>query len=106
VPIFDCMVRSTGMPTYQPTTTTPCATGTGNNTWYHILNFASFYVSGYKTGGSQQQASLVPPNAMPCSGGDRCISGWFVRDSNPGGTPGGPPDGPGSLGTFTVSIAG
>jgi len=106
IPVFDCTVRSTAMPSYQPTTTTPCTEGTGNNTWYHIYDFASFYVSGYKTGGSQQQASLIPPNAMPCSGGDRCISGWFVRDSEGGGTPSGPPDGSGNLGTFTVAIAG
>jgi hypothetical protein len=107
LPIFDCTVRSTGAPTFQPTTTTPCATGTGNNTWYHIINFAGFYVSGYKTGGSQEHASLVPPGTvMPCSNGDRCISGWFVRDSFGGGTPNGPPNMTGNLGAFTVATAG
>jgi hypothetical protein len=109
LPVFDCVMRSLSQPTGAPPTSPAdvCVYGTGSNTWYHISGWAKFYLSGYKTGGSQQAASLVS-GAVPCNGGDRCISGWFLegvlRDApvaSPPITPGNP-----NYGGYAVQPAG
>jgi hypothetical protein len=80
LPVFDCTVNSGSQPAPITSTNplpTACDAGNGSNTWYHISGWAKFYLSGYKVGGSQERASLVS-GVIPCSGSDRCISGWFL----------------------------
>ena len=75
IPVFDCLTSA-------PVTvisTTDCNSGNGNNTYYRISGFAAFYLSGWYFSNSTQ-ASLRPPNAVPCANGDRCMSGWFLKD--------------------------
>ncbi|MGY1773122.1 pilus assembly protein TadG-related protein [Blastococcus sp. SYSU D00813] len=47
--------------------------GTGSNAWYHVYGYAAFRITGYFLGG---QFGTTP---RPCSGNDRCISGYFTR---------------------------
>lgn len=79
LPIFDCLVKSASLPTGDISGYPDCtgATGGGSNSYYHVAGWAKFYISGYKVGGSQQAASLLT-GTVPCSGGDRCLSGWYV----------------------------
>lgn len=80
IPIFDCTVDGNSPPTGESPIGT-CATGNGNNAWYHRAGFAQFYLSGYSinvtSGLPNKQKSLVS-NQFPCNGADRCISGWFL----------------------------
>lgn len=109
LPVFDCVMRSLSAPSGAPPTTPAdvCNYGTGSNTWYHIAGWAKFYLSGYKIGGSVQKASPAS-GAVPCSGGDRCISGWFLegvlRDAPVAGPP--PPPGSPGFGTYAIQPAG
>ena len=109
LPVFDCVMRSLSQPSGPPPNSPAdvCNYGTGNNTYYHIAGWAKFYLSGYKTGGSQEMASLVSGN-VPCTGGDRCISGWFLegvlRDAPVTGPP--PPPGSPGFGTYAIQPAG
>jgi hypothetical protein len=79
LPVFDCLVRSASQPTGGISGYPDCTgnSGGGNNSWYHVVGWAKFYLTGYKIGGSQQAASLLT-GSVPCTGGDRCLSGWFV----------------------------
>lgn len=111
LPVFDCMTTSVGgSPTWTPVPGSTCTTGSGSNTWYHITGYAKFYLSGYKTGGgSSTEAGRTNPLAipsLPCTGSDRCLSGWFLRglvDAPPAPPlpPGAPP-----LGAYTIKLAG
>jgi Flp pilus assembly protein TadG len=47
--------------------------GTGNNAWYRVYGYAAFRLTGFHFGG---QFSTSP---KPCSGNDRCVSGYFTR---------------------------
>ncbi|MCZ2814848.1 Tad domain-containing protein [Modestobacter sp. VKM Ac-2984] len=47
--------------------------GTGDNAWYHVYGYAAFRLTGFHFGG---QFSTSP---KPCSGNDRCVSGYFTR---------------------------
>lgn len=89
LPIFDCLVKQATIPT-GPISDYPDCTGSaagGANSYYHIKGWAKFYLTGYKIGGSQEAASLRS-GIVPCSGGDRCISGWYVTGTLVGtGTP-------------------
>jgi hypothetical protein len=83
IPMFDCTYRSvSGAPTMTPDQLralgATCTEGTGNNTYYHVKGWAKFFVSGYRLTGGQTANSYVT-GAAPCSGGDRCLSGWFVE---------------------------
>ncbi len=78
LPVFDCLVKSSGTPTGGLPSNCGGSAAGGANTYYHIAGVAKFYLSGYKIGGSQQRPSRVS-GAVPCSGSDRCISGWFVQ---------------------------
>lgn len=49
------------------------AGSTGSNAWYHVYGYAAFKITGYHFGG---QYSTTPP---PCSGSDRCVSGYFTQ---------------------------
>lgn len=88
LPVFDCTVKVTGstpIPTAPPSPTDSCLGGAGSNTWYHIQGYAAFYLSGYTTSGAgggldknHDRTQAVSPQA-PCSGSDRCLSGWFLK---------------------------
>ncbi len=107
LPIFDCLVKQ-GTPPTGPITGYSDCTGAGAggaNSYYHIKGWAKFYLTGYKVGGSQQAASLRS-GSVPCSGGDRCISGWYVSGTLSGaGTPS-PPTPGSSFGANVVAPAG
>lgn len=110
LPIFDCLVKQATIPTGPITGYADC-TGSaagGANSYYHIKGWAKFYLTGYKVGGGggvQQAASLLS-GSVPCSGGDRCISGWYVTGTLAGaGTPL-PPTGDNSFGANLVVPAG
>jgi hypothetical protein len=80
MPVYDCVMAAGAQPTGPPplTPASACATGSGSNTWYHIAGFAAFYVSGWYLSGGSTANSLLSHNP-PCSGGSRCVSGWFVK---------------------------
>ncbi len=46
---------------------------TGSNAWYHVFGYAAFRITGYSFGG---QFDTTP---KPCSGNERCVSGYFTR---------------------------
>lgn len=93
LPIFDCIRITNSDPGAAPSAGSPCAidpNGGGNNVWYHIAGWASFYLSGYRFGGaagasttpgvfSATKVSLIT-QAEPCSEPDSCLSGWLTRD--------------------------
>jgi len=45
----------------------------GSNAWYHVFGYAAFRITGFHFGG---QFSTSP---KPCSGNERCVSGYFTR---------------------------
>ena len=53
------------------------ASGSGSSATYQITGFTTFHVTGYKVGGSGDWEE--PDGAPPCSGGDRCVAGWFTK---------------------------
>ena len=61
--------------------------GLGSNGRYFIGGFGMFHITGYNFGGGFKQPSLKD---APCSGDERCISGYFttgvIYDGEPGGT--------------------
>ncbi|CAN7147592.1 pilus assembly protein TadG-related protein [Knoellia sp. LjRoot47] len=75
LPIYNC-IRD--VPVNPITPATNCDDGHGSNGKYHLAGVARFYVSGYKIGGSDERPSRVT-GTVPCSGNDRCVSGWFVQ---------------------------
>ncbi|MBM7804938.1 Flp pilus assembly protein TadG [Geodermatophilus bullaregiensis] len=46
---------------------------TGSNAWYRVHGYAAFRITGFHLGG---QFSTSP---RPCTGNDRCITGYFTR---------------------------
>jgi hypothetical protein len=92
VPVFDCLHSS-------PVTITPttdCNDGNGAHAYYHVSNYAAFYLTGWYFSSSDVR-SIRPGARAACSGGDRCIEGWFLQDLVPAAqitnpTPGGPPN--------------
>jgi hypothetical protein len=51
---------------------------------YDIVDYGAFYLSGYKLGGSSDYERASPyTGAVPCSGGDRCVSGFFSTEKVP-----------------------
>jgi Flp pilus assembly protein TadG len=92
IPVFDCLSRTD---TTVITSTTNCNDGSGSNTYYHIMGYAAFYVTGWYFSNTTQ--SSIKSGSAPCNGGDRCMSGWFLKDLVSEGdittpTPGGPPN--------------
>jgi hypothetical protein len=96
IPVFDCLQGSP----ITITSGTDCTglTGankaSGNNTYYHIAGYAAFYVTGWYFSNTTQAS--IKSGSAPCANGDRCISGWFLKDliqegdlqpPAPGGTP-------------------
>ena len=60
--------------------------GVGDGGRYHLSGFGLFHVTGYNFGG---QYKAPDRQSAPCSGDERCISGYFtsgvVFDGDPGG---------------------
>jgi Flp pilus assembly protein TadG len=52
-------------------------TGSGNNTVYHVVGFSEFVLTGFVVGGSAKARSWLTGN-YPCSGSQRCLSGYWV----------------------------
>lgn len=67
------------------------ATGTGSHVTYDITGWAAFHLTGFKLHGDGGWAH--PSSSPPCSGGDRCIAGWFVRMTDARAPVGGEPFG-------------
>ena len=77
LPVFDCMTNASSAPPGPPTASTNCQTGNGSNLWYHVVGFASFYLSGFNLSGDRQISPVTL--GYPCTGADRCMSGWFTK---------------------------
>jgi Flp pilus assembly protein TadG len=45
----------------------------GTNAWYHVYGYAAFRLTGYSLGGQYYTSP------KPCSGNDRCVTGYFTR---------------------------
>lgn len=110
LPVFDCIVKSTGAPSGAPPTTPGACDpskkqSSGNNSWYHIAGWAKFYLSGYKLSGNGQSSNLPGSNAS-CSGGDRCLFGWFLKGTLDDATSIVAPGGTNDFGTYQVLPAG
>ncbi len=60
--------------------------GLGANGEYHIAGVGAFFVTGYNFGGQSKTPSAA---SAPCSGDDRCMSGFFTTDIDYTGTLGG-----------------
>lgn len=78
IPVFDCMTDSVVV----VGSSTNCNSGNGSHNWYRISGFAAFYLAGWHLA-STDQPSIRPPYATACTGGDRCLVGWFVADVVP-----------------------
>ncbi len=51
---------------------------------YDIIDYSAFYLTGYKLGGNSAYERTSPYSGIvPCSGGDRCISGFFSTEKVP-----------------------
>lgn len=48
---------------------------TGNNALYRVAGFGALHVTGFNFGGQFKE----PMGALPCTGEDRCISGYFTE---------------------------
>ncbi|OFW62353.1 MAG: hypothetical protein A2135_05210 [Actinobacteria bacterium RBG_16_67_15] len=60
--------------------------GLGANGQYHIAGVGAFHITGYNFGGQFKEPSAA---LAPCSGDERCISGYFDTALAPGGDIGG-----------------
>ena len=75
-------------------------TGTGTNGVYTLKGFAAFVITGYNLPGFNAKSWLT--NKLPCTGSDKCISGFFTHGLIPGGgSIGGP-----SLGANVIQLTG
>jgi Flp pilus assembly protein TadG len=104
IPVFDCL---RGDNTTTITATTNCNDGGGTKTYYHVMGYAAFYLTGWNFSGSNGSQVSIKSGTAPCANGDRCMSGWFLKDlvseaDITAQTPGGPPN----LGLTTVKAAG
>lgn len=83
LPVFDCIVGSASAPTGPPPTTPAdvcdpkSSLAGGSKSWYHLAGWAQFYISGYRLTGTDSGTSSRP-GGKSCSGGDRCLIGWFM----------------------------
>lgn len=67
------------------------AVGSGSHVTYTVGGWAAFHLTGFKLHGGSQWDH--PSGNPPCSGGDRCIAGWFVRMNDARAPIGGKPYG-------------
>lgn len=66
------------------------AQGTGNNVTYHIVGYAAVFLTGWNLSSSTQNS--IATGKAPCSGSNRCLSGFFTH---------GLVDSPGTIGPGT-----
>jgi len=110
IPVFDCTNDSN--PNAEPPNPLgafDCHNGNGSNAWYHRQGYGRFYLSGYHmttTGGIPNTVNSLVNGAAPCTGGTRCISGWFVSGSLEDTIISSPPGGEGDFGTVAFAAAG
>jgi hypothetical protein len=103
IPVYDCSYGKN--PPSTITSSTDCESGKGSNNNYHIAGYAAFYVTGWHLSGDSQKS--IRSNSFPCGGGDRCISGWFIKDLLSEGDIVAPnPSGPPNFGLNVVKAAG
>ena len=50
-------------------------TGTGSGTYFHIIGFAKFWITGY----TLPVAGTYTPYLRTCPAGDKCLFGWFLE---------------------------
>ena len=115
IPVFDCVSNTKAF----SNCTTDAKQAGGTNTFYHIIGYASFYISGWSMSGSEDAGSNNPNNInykplatymkgpinCPGPGGSgRCLSGWFTKDLT-NELPAADPSSP-NLGVSTVVPAG
>ena len=106
LPIFDCTAQN---PAGAAPPIGDCLGGQGNGAYYHRAGYASFYLSGYQVnipGNTTNKRKSLVSNQFPCTGGDRCISGWFVSGELSATSISAPPGGPNYFGSFAVVPAG
>jgi hypothetical protein len=63
--------------------------GVGAGGRYQIWAYGAFLVTGYNFGGQYKQFDPAYLPALPCTGSERCLAGWFVQTVNHGGDIGG-----------------
>ncbi|WP_270886487.1 TadE/TadG family type IV pilus assembly protein [Pedococcus sp. 5OH_020] len=108
-PVFDCTALSLPTTSAIPPPGGNCTEANGNNAYFHRQGVALFYLSGYAvnvTGSATNKVKSLVSNTFPCSGGDSCISGWFVSGELQSGNITGPPSGGGYFGAIAVVAAG
>lgn len=74
----------------------------GSNAQYHILGLAAFVITGYHLPSASAASWLT--GTQPCTGSDRCVSGYYIRDLIPVGDVTGV--GPVDLGLDTIKTIG
>ncbi len=105
IPVFDC--TNDGLPNQEPPVN-GCDTGNGSKATFHRAGYAQFYLSGFylNAPGDNKVQSINPNNGkLPCKGGDRCISGWFLSGALSATAISGPPS-TGNFGSWIVVGAG
>jgi len=111
LPVFDCTAVSLPTTSAVPPPAGTCTDGNGSNAWFHRQGYAYFYLSGYSVttaAGISNQVKSVNPNfgQYPCTGGNSCISGWFVRGELKDAPLADPLGGAGDFGTYTFNYLG
>ncbi len=100
VPVFDCMTDAVVV----VTSTTDCRSGNGSHNQYRISGFAAFYLTGWHFSAGTQ--TDIQTGQSPCPGGDRCLTGFFLRDVVSGAPISPPPTGTPTYGLLSVQAAG
>ena len=113
LPVFDCIVNSGTTPSGPAPSPPPAdvcdpnqrASG-GNNTWYHVVGWAKFYLSGYSMPGAEQP-SIMPGGHGSCGlSGAKCLYGWFLKGTLDDADSIAPPGTGEDFGTYVVLPAG
>jgi Flp pilus assembly protein TadG len=91
IPVFDCHTDTDVVdPDLTPGPPKTChgqgaPPEKGTSTRYHVVGYAAFYMTGLRVPGAAEK-SIVTGN-FPCSGSEKCISGYFIKGLLPTGGP-------------------
>ena len=79
IPVFDCIAATPADPVAPETCKTP-AKG-GSNTYFRIVGYASFYLSGYSFGNCTGSTLVCEPAhwGSTCTPSQACLFGWFTK---------------------------
>lgn len=79
IPVFDCIAASKADPVAPNTCANPAKGGT--NTYFRIVGYASFYLSGYSIGKCNGSTLLCEPAhwGSTCTASQACLFGWFTK---------------------------